>query len=147
MVKRKPVSAEYRKYLQSQKWKDLRIAALFRAHNKCQECGADTMLCIHHLRYSWKRQNEPVTDLKVLCRTCHAKTHGRKVKNEYKVKRIVIYKDGSNKIMTGTRSQFKKLWQSDKSIDKVWRISWFKRKQAKESIQETIEVSDYNKTV
>jgi hypothetical protein len=57
---------------------------------------------------------------------------GKVKKTEYKVKRVVIYKDGSNKIMIGTRSQFKKLWQTDKSIDKVWRISWFTRKQAKD---------------
>ena len=53
---------------------------------------------------------------------------GKTSKVEYKVKRVVIYKDGTHKIMIGTRSQFKKLWQSDKSIDRVWRISWFKRK-------------------
>jgi hypothetical protein len=56
---------------------------------------------------------------------------GKTKKTEYKVKRVVIYKDGTHKIMVGTRSQFKKLWQSDKSIEKVWRISWFTRKQAK----------------
>jgi len=54
---------------------------------------------------------------------------GKTDKTEYKVKRVVIYKDGSNKIMIGTRSQFRQLWQSDKSIEKVWRISWWKRKQ------------------
>jgi hypothetical protein len=59
---------------------------------------------------------------------------GNTKKTEYKVKRVVIYKDGTYKIMVGTRSQFKKLWQTDKSIDKVWRVSWFTRKQAKNDL-------------
>jgi len=114
MIKRKPISAEYRKYLQSQRWKDLRTLALFRAHNKCQECEATEMLCIHHLKYTWKRQDEPVTDVKVLCLVCHGKAHQRKLQKRNQVKRVVIYTNGDIVHMVNIWPFFAKMRKEDR---------------------------------
>jgi hypothetical protein len=124
MIGKKKISPEYRRYLQSQRWKDLRLKALKLAGNKCQECGDNFMLLVHHLRYTYKWRDEPVTDLRVLCQSCHGKVHHRKVRKWRKVKRIVVYQNGDFKEITDYKPFFNDL-KNDPSVSEVYRIKQF----------------------
>lgn len=67
---------EYKEYLESDHWQDIRSKALERADNKCQLCSSKINLNVHHNTYK-NRGNENLTDLVVLCRECHAKFHNK----------------------------------------------------------------------
>lgn len=64
-------------YLKSRHWRKTRNAALTRANFKCQSCGTNQHLTIHHLTYE-NLGHEKNSDLKVLCWSCHKNEH-RKV--------------------------------------------------------------------
>lgn len=64
-------------YLKSRHWRKTRNAALARANFKCQSCGANQHLTVHHLTYE-NLGHEKNSDLKVLCWSCHKREH-RKV--------------------------------------------------------------------
>lgn len=67
----------YAEYLQSEKWQSIRESAFIIHGKKCKECGAESDLQVHHLRYPEILGNENVeTDLIVLCKKCHRNTHG-----------------------------------------------------------------------
>ena len=62
-------------YLRSAKWKKKREQALERADHRCQVCNSPHELQVHHRTYEhWG--NERLTDLTVLCRSCHCIFHG-----------------------------------------------------------------------
>jgi 5-methylcytosine-specific restriction endonuclease McrA len=66
---------DYSEYLQTDHWQMVRKAKLKQAGYKCQHCGAsNTVLHVHHLTYS-NRGNENLSDLIVLCKTCHESEH------------------------------------------------------------------------
>jgi 5-methylcytosine-specific restriction endonuclease McrA len=78
---------EYEKYLASAHWQELRAHKLEQqrnelGHNCCEECGArpevtrKTALGVHHLTYE-RLGEELLGDLKIICRPCHDKEHGR----------------------------------------------------------------------
>lgn len=70
-------SMPYGDYLQTEEWKAKRKAALKRAWYRCELCNASkTELHVHHKTYE-NRGNEPLSDLIVLCRDCHAKFHDK----------------------------------------------------------------------
>ena len=80
----------YKAYLNSNKWKDIRANKLF--HNpRCYICRARKNLHVHHLHYE-NLGNETTHDLKVLCKSCHKKVHfkknGSKVKMSRTIKRL-----------------------------------------------------------
>lgn len=66
--------AEYKEYLNSPHWKEIRLKALARAGNRCQLCSSTDSLNVHHNTYR-NRGNEDLKDLVVLCRNCHEKFH------------------------------------------------------------------------
>lgn len=66
----------YAKYLRSPHWLALRQRALDRAKHFCEACGSTDQLQVHHKTYE-RLRNERLDDLQVLCRGCHASTHGR----------------------------------------------------------------------
>ncbi len=79
MIRRSIRRLLYRLYLRLPWWQRVREAALERAGNRCQHCGAHRELQVHHLRYRdggrsvlWR---ERADDLQVLCRGCHVKAH------------------------------------------------------------------------
>jgi hypothetical protein len=122
MAKNGKLSKDYIKYLQSQRWKDLRALALHRAGGRCQSpgCGCDVALHVHHLKYTFMFQNEPVTDLMVLCKPCHYVVHNKKLRAERIVKRVVLYRNGDHKQVQGTRAEFCQMkTDNDKSIIKI----------------------------
>ena len=64
----------YKDYLLSNEWKKKRNKKLKEAGNKCEECGSDKKLQVHHKTYKHIFK-EPLTDLMVLCDTCHKLIH------------------------------------------------------------------------
>lgn len=65
--------------------KEVRRAVMCRAEGRCEDCGRESPLELHHLTYTrWLHHDCPVDifgreepeDLKALCRSCH---HGRHI--------------------------------------------------------------------
>lgn len=56
----------------------------------CSECGTSVDVCVHHI--DGNHDNESLTNLQWLCRSCHAKLHAklRRVENE-KSKRHEVF--------------------------------------------------------
>lgn len=78
---------EYGQYLSSPHWQALRKLKLERqrdelGYNCCEECGArpqaakKTALSVHHITYE-RLGEEPLEDLRIICRPCHDEEHGR----------------------------------------------------------------------
>jgi 5-methylcytosine-specific restriction endonuclease McrA len=78
---------EYEQYLATPHWQELRKLKLERqkselGYNCCEECDArsaasrKTALSVHHVTYE-RLGEEPLEDLKIICRPCHDKEHGR----------------------------------------------------------------------
>jgi 5-methylcytosine-specific restriction endonuclease McrA len=65
----------YGDYLQSGVWGRYRAALLERAEDKCEMCGAEGTLHVHHKTYCRVGGNERFEDLIVLCPTCHKRVH------------------------------------------------------------------------
>lgn len=61
-------------YLKSDHWKTKRTEILLKRGQKCELCGAKSKLDIHHLTYK-KLFAEPLSHMRVLCRTCHDAVH------------------------------------------------------------------------
>jgi 5-methylcytosine-specific restriction endonuclease McrA len=73
----KEVEAYYlkQKYLRSDKWLlGPRRARLAYDEHKCVLCGSVDELHAHHITYK-HLQNEQITELRTLCKTCHFKLH------------------------------------------------------------------------
>ena len=68
----------YREYLQTDHWKEIRMAMLKRAKFSCQLCSAKGELHVHHRSYE-NRGQEIYGDLIVLCANCHSKFHDKLV--------------------------------------------------------------------
>ena len=67
------VNEEYKEYLQSSHWKELRKRILDRAGNCCERCGAMAewgALQIHHRTYA-RLWHECDNDVEALCEKCH----------------------------------------------------------------------------
>jgi 5-methylcytosine-specific restriction endonuclease McrA len=65
---------EYKKYLNSAKWKAIRQDVLLRDNYRCAYCYNLDNLHIHHLSYvNFKK--EKLSDLITLCKDCHKGEH------------------------------------------------------------------------
>jgi 5-methylcytosine-specific restriction endonuclease McrA len=72
---RKPKRIDaYQAYLRSKAWAAKRNQAIDAAGHKCQTCGSREALQVHHLTYK-RLKNEPLSDLRVLCASCHGNAH------------------------------------------------------------------------
>lgn len=67
---------DYRKYLQTEHWKELRLQALNRDGFRCSLCGSGARLQVHHVKYRGKPSESLLEDLETLCRDCHRMEHG-----------------------------------------------------------------------
>ena len=79
---------KYRKYLNSDKWKDKRKEILLLRGYKCEKCDSKKKLHVHHLTYD-NIFNEKNEDLQLLCAECHLLEHKhikKRVKNKIKSK-------------------------------------------------------------
>jgi hypothetical protein len=72
---------DYPDFLKGYYWSVVRQQALINAKFICQQCGkSDEYLLVHHRTYAnhgYEHLHMP--DLMVLCNTCHAKRHNKKV--------------------------------------------------------------------
>lgn len=64
----------YVDYLMTNHWKNVRLAAIERAHGRCQLCNRGDKLHVHHRTYE-RRGEELPEDLTVLCAPCHEMFH------------------------------------------------------------------------
>lgn len=85
------MKAWYRKvYLASDHWSELRSRALQILGKRCSHCGeCDSILDVHHLNYR-NIFDVLVSDLQVLCRSCHATEHARLRRSVSKRKKLSI---------------------------------------------------------
>ena len=67
---------DYRGYLNSNKWKELREQKLKETGGTCQICCGTENLNVHHRTYE-RIGDENLSDLTVLCRTGHTKFHAK----------------------------------------------------------------------
>lgn len=67
---------KYQVYLCSPEWRVKRELVLQRDNKICQDCTLKPAEEVHHLTYN-SLFNEPLEDLKSLCKECHMKTHGK----------------------------------------------------------------------
>lgn len=65
----------YAEYLRSPEWKALARQARERAGHRCECCGAAAEH-VHHVRYPKRLSDDAISNLLVLCASCHAKQHG-----------------------------------------------------------------------
>lgn len=69
----------YKKYLETDHWELLRDAVFKYYGKKCFDCGISHWwkhMEAHHITYK-NRGHEKIEDLIPLCRSCHAKRHGK----------------------------------------------------------------------
>lgn len=86
--------AEYRQYLQSPQWRQLRNEARARANGKCEMCG-DKGQHVHHVQYPKQFRNDALHNLVLLCPACHARSHGMRAE---KKRFEVVQLEGANAI-------------------------------------------------
>lgn len=63
-------SSEYKTYIESKEWQDIRKRIFRRDNYKCQICGSCYNLQVHHITYENMGQ-EKDADLVTLCEKCH----------------------------------------------------------------------------
>lgn len=61
-------------YMQSEKWKQLKLERLRIAQHKCESCGSTHNLHLHHITYERLTQ-ELIEDVVILCNGCHTHIH------------------------------------------------------------------------
>lgn len=78
----------YNDYLKTETWKTIRRLALEFSKYKCQICNSSKSLNVHHRAYPKELGKESLSDLTVLCFSCHQKAHNAKIAHCYVCKRI-----------------------------------------------------------
>lgn len=68
------MTEEYKSYLKSDKWKEIRSTLFKMRGKKCENCSRTKALHIHHLTYD-RIFNERLDDLQILCKDCHKRKH------------------------------------------------------------------------
>ena len=69
----------YKKYLLSDEWANLKIDLFNHRGKECEICGSNKNIEVHHNSYKNIFKEEP-EDLDILCRKCHTKKHSKRVK-------------------------------------------------------------------
>lgn len=67
---------QYKEYLQSSLWKNIREKALFRDNGWCQGCLENRATQVHHLSYDHVGF-EFLHELISLCEDCHTRIHSK----------------------------------------------------------------------
>lgn len=71
-----PGQIAYRQYLESDHWRNLRVAAFRMWGRKCFKCPRTFGLEVHHLFYRARWEDSLPQDLRPCCSWCHRKEHG-----------------------------------------------------------------------
>ena len=64
----------YQAYLRGPHWQSIKLTKLKQADHRCQLCGSESNLEVHHNTYV-RLGAEELSDLVVLCHSCHGKHH------------------------------------------------------------------------
>lgn len=64
----------YVEHINSRKWQRLRRNKFIESGHKCEECGREWELDVHHRTYE-RLGSEEMEDLVVLCKRCHSDLH------------------------------------------------------------------------
>lgn len=67
--------ADYREYIESASWSEIRLRRIKLDRFTCQMCGTAKNLVVHHITYD-RLGHEDINDLITLCHDCHEKVHG-----------------------------------------------------------------------
>jgi len=127
---------EYKDYLSSKEWQDIRVEMILNSGYKCELCGSKrhpSHLDIHHITYDRLTAEEP-KDLIVLCKGCHAAQHPEKdipvkfVVNRKKFTKDYLSTGHSRKIVDKAKRRAKKIrkemTESGLSKTEVNKIHW-----------------------
>ncbi len=69
------MTEEYKQYLKGEKWAEIRNDIYFVRGKKCERCGSEKNVQVHHKHYRNIFHEEP-EDLEILCNGCHLNEHG-----------------------------------------------------------------------
>jgi hypothetical protein len=90
----------YTEYLGSDTWKKIRKEVIKRNNGKCQACGLEQSLNVHHTNYSPSILGGKIKGLYLLCVHCHDEVHilSRKLRMSIKhaTKRIIRERNGAD---------------------------------------------------
>jgi hypothetical protein len=75
---------DYRQYLQSEHWQNLRGAKL-QLNPRCECCRTKSELEVHHTFYRPSWFDTKIADLKTLCHDCHIEEHSKEWKRNPEV--------------------------------------------------------------
>lgn len=121
------MNEEYKAYLLSIEWKTIRQRLFTERGKQCERCSSNRILQIHHLTYE-RIFKEEMSDLLILCRSCHEKEHGiGKVKKNKVVKKNIKkqkgYKKDPHKVAQGKKSHRirKEKFTAKNPVEKVLR--------------------------
>ena len=64
----------YERYLRSSHWARVRSDAFEFYGRECSSCGSTKRLDVHHKTYE-RKGKERISDLQILCHTCHSELH------------------------------------------------------------------------
>ena len=69
--------ADYKLYLQTSHWKNMRKEVFAIQGSQCRMCGTRKNLQVHHTPAAYKRlfREDPKRDLSPTCKRCHRKNH------------------------------------------------------------------------
>jgi 5-methylcytosine-specific restriction endonuclease McrA len=68
--------SDYYQYIQGSVWRRKRALVLRRCHGVCESCGEAPATQVHHTVYPENFGDEPLWDLRGVCRPCHELIHG-----------------------------------------------------------------------
>lgn len=72
---------DYKTYLESEHWKNIREKALKRDNYRCK-CGSRYRLEVHHHNYSHRGEECEINDVETICHECHEKTHREHIRTK-----------------------------------------------------------------
>lgn len=73
-------SSEYRDYLGSKEWRDIRNLVMDRSRGTCELCRQEPASQVHHVRYPKMFSQDHPDNLLALCDRCHSMQHGIRIK-------------------------------------------------------------------
>jgi 5-methylcytosine-specific restriction endonuclease McrA len=64
-----------------------------RSGNVCEQCGSNSQLGIHHIKYSFQSEDFDENDLIMLCWTCHQARHMDDLNQYHELEDDAIYRN------------------------------------------------------
>ena len=98
------MDSKYKNYLKSPKWKAIREKLFSIRGRKCERCENTTSLQVHHKTYK-RLYNEKLSDLEILCLSCHELEHGRSFSIPVKTRNIKRKKSKKKRILSNKEKQ------------------------------------------